>query len=508
MKTPGLLSPVCLFIFFITSQILMGQSVDKVNASLLQAHVYELASQEKEGRMSGTPGQKEAAAYIADAFMQAGLIPAGDSGFFQPFSLFHSTQEELHISGKKGSAILWSHCSAGMSFPDSARLVYTGNSKKGVKLTGAGTRFILLRYSGVKKLKPLLKHYADQGETRFLLITEGMQQQFQMMKVKNKDASYRLKSEPQQNLLDALTEGLTTYAIGFISAGTFMKVTGYSTENLNDMDRMMKKSKEATLLEGGFKLTIVPSIKSEVRTENVLGMLEGTGSKDEFIVITAHYDHVGKEKNKICPGADDNASGTAALLELARILSSEAQSGNKPAKSILFVAFTAEELGLFGSEFYVNSKENSKMKPVLNVNMDMIGKSIQYSMMETFRLQAQGFVEDTTRKESYVYLMNLGKGSRKGVKLSKEAAKRHPGFRIDRSPGFLIRLTYKVSSDHKNFRNKGIPALVYFTGLHPDYHKPGDTPEKLDYQNMARVTDVILQTVAALSGMQRKDAKP
>jgi Zn-dependent M28 family amino/carboxypeptidase len=211
--------------------------------------------------------------------------------------------------------------------------------------------------------------------------------------------------------------------------------------------------------------------------------------------LTAHYDHVGKRGDKIFNGADDNASGTSALMEIAKVCMSAKKAGQQFSDHIMFVAFSAEEKGLIGAEHFISSKMADSMQIKLNINMDMIGKSIKYGLIETFKESANpNFKEDTTLKEDYVYLFKKGQKTGKYSKYSKKAGKMRK-FQVDRSPGLLLRLLYKGSSDHKPFLDAGIPVMVYFTGLHPDYHTERDTADKLDYENLTIITKIIFETV-------------
>ena len=132
---------------------------------------------------------------------------------------------------------------------------------------------------------------------------------------------------------------------------------------------------------------------------------------------------------------------------------------------------------------------------VLNINMDMIGKSIKYGIVETFKeAENKDFKEDTTYREDYVYLFRKGKNTGKFSKYSRKSG-RSKNFIVDTHPGGLLKLIYKSSSDHKPFYDKGVPIMVYFTGLHPDYHTERDTPDKIDYDNLTIITKIIFETV-------------
>lgn len=234
-------------------------------------------------------------------------------------------------------------------------------------------------------------------------------------------------------------------------------------------------------------------------TENVLGFIPADKAEAEWIVLTAHYDHLGKTEEGIFYGADDNASGTTAVLEIAEAFSMAKQAGMKFNKNLLFIAFSGEELGLLGSEYYVNSALGKSMNYMLNVNMDMIGKSIRYGMMETFvKMNDPGFKEDPEMKQDYVYVSKKGKSTAHYTHLVRKSARKQK-IKVDTTPGLLLRMTYKSSSDHKHFYDAGVPVMVFFTGLHPDYHTVRDTPEKIDYENLTSIIKIIFETVYTIA---------
>jgi hypothetical protein len=484
-----------LFLIVLFSPVIhsFAQESCVVDSNRLQHYVYTLASDSMQGRASGMPGQKMAASFIEEEFRAAGLSPAGDSGFFQPFVLYSSTIGQMQFSGVRKVATTSARVPYGIAAPDTCQFVYPG--KKGwraARVLPGQSQFLLIRSGSTRKANKEISRYYALGFRHFLVVTESKRMEFQRMKLSLIGNTYRLTREPVSGWLDRMAEGADTATIAVIHPASISPVIGF-TPDYQLLDQQIRKNRSPIVLGRSIPCFAKPGKLDSLMTENVAGMLGGEGS--EVIVITAHYDHVGVGEKGINAGADDNASGTAALMELAHALSCMKQRGEKFEKSVVFVAFSAEELGLLGSQFFVESPVCDSLEVVLNVNMDMIGRSVKYGLIETFVLQAKGYEEDPARRESFVYLLNKGKGTRKMVKQSKSVAKTVPGgFAIDRSPGLMMRMTYKVSSDHANFTKKGIPIMVWFTGLHPDYHTPADTPDKIDYANLRRVTEVILQT--------------
>ncbi len=226
------------------------------------------------------------------------------------------------------------------------------------------------------------------------------------------------------------------------------------------------------------------SIKTTRATvSNVLAYLPG--QTDEYVVIGAHYDHLGRgnfdslapsQIGQIHPGADDNGSGTAGVLELARIFSQQsAPQKGQLRRGILFMSFAGEELGLLGSAEWVKNPTRPLDKAVAMLNMDMIGRI----------------------KDQKVYIGGVGTGST--LKAAVEQAAANSGFKIEYSPGGYS------SSDHTSFVSKKIPVLFFFSGLHSDYHKPSDTWDKINPDSAARLVDVVGATAENLA---QADGRP
>lgn len=488
--------PYFLFVLVLFSPISISFAQDscKVDPDRIQHYVYTLASDSMQGRASGLPGQKMAAAFIEEEFRAAGLIPVGDSGYFQPFVLYSTTTGQLQFTGTRRVATASARVPDGVAAPDTCQFVYPG--RKGwrtAKVLPGQSQFLLIRSGTTRKANKEIARYYAHGFRHFLLVTESNRMEFQRMKLSMTGNTYQLTRESASGWFDKLAKDADTATIAVIQPVSLSSLIGF-TPDYQVLDQQIRKNRSPIVLRESIPCFAKPGKVDSLMTENVAGMIGGTLEGSGVVVITAHYDHVGVGEKGINVGADDNASGTAALMELAHALSCMKAQGEKFERGVVFVAFSAEELGLLGSQFFVESKLFDSLDVAMNVNMDMIGRSVKYGLIETFVLQAKGYEEDPSRRESFVYLLSKGKGTRKIVKHSKSVAKTVPGgFSIDRSPGLMMRLTYKVSSDHANFAKKGIPIIVWFTGLHPDYHTPADTPDKIDYANLRRVTEVILQ---------------
>ena len=218
--------------------------------------------------------------------------------------------------------------------------------------------------------------------------------------------------------------------------------------------------------------------KRKIKGENVLGYIEGKDLKDELIIITAHYDHLGKHDSLIFNGADDDGSGTVAAMEIAEAFMLAKKAGQGPRRSVLVMAVSGEEKGLLGSKYYTENPVFPLAKTVVNLNIDMIGRVDYY--------------HDTT---NYIYLIGSNMLSQELHDISENINKEHIKIELDytfNSEEDPNRYYYR--SDHYNFAKNNIPVIFYFNGLHDDYHKVTDTVEKIDFKKIETITRLVFLT--------------
>ncbi len=227
-----------------------------------------------------------------------------------------------------------------------------------------------------------------------------------------------------------------------------------------------------------------------VDSENVVAYIKGSEKPDEIIVLSAHYDHVGKrEDGTIYNGADDDGSGTVALLEIAQAFQQAVKDGNGPKRSILFLHVTGEEIGLKGSQYYTENPLFPLANTVCNLNIDMIGRI------------------DPDKKDSpnYIYLIGSDKLSQELHNVSEEVNSTYINLELDykfNAEDDPNRFYYR--SDHYNFAKNNIPVIFYFNGTHEDYHKPSDTADKIEYELLAKRTQLIFQTVWEIANREER----
>jgi Zn-dependent M28 family amino/carboxypeptidase len=227
-----------------------------------------------------------------------------------------------------------------------------------------------------------------------------------------------------------------------------------------------------------------------VETENVVAIIKGSEFPDEYIVISSHLDHVGIQGGEIHNGADDDGSGTVALLEIAEAFQTAVAEGQGPKRSIVFLHVTGEEKGLLGSKYYTDNPLYPLSQTMVNLNIDMVG-----------RLDPKREDKDPR----YVYLIGSDKLSLDLHEISETVNQKYMQYKLDytynddQDPN---RFYYR--SDHYNFAKNNIPVIFYFNGTHDDYHRPSDTPEKINYPILAERTQLIFYTAWELANRNKK----
>jgi Zn-dependent M28 family amino/carboxypeptidase len=232
-------------------------------------------------------------------------------------------------------------------------------------------------------------------------------------------------------------------------------------------------------------------VKTEnvIYADNVLAFVEGTDLKDEVIVISAHYDHLGKKDTVIYNGADDDGSGTIALLEIAEAVAKAKANGEGPRRSILFIAFSGEEKGLLGSKAYADAPAIPFANTVANLNIDMIGRVDEFH----------------TNKPDYVYIIGSNFLSTGLHSINEAAAKNYTKLDLDykyNSTTDPNRFYYR--SDHYNFAKNNVPVIFYFNGSHPDYHQPSDDVEKINFDVYEQRCKLVFHTMWILANQDAR----
>ena len=225
-------------------------------------------------------------------------------------------------------------------------------------------------------------------------------------------------------------------------------------------------------------------------SENIWAYIQGTEKPDEVLVISAHYDHVGMKNGEVYNGADDDGSGTVALLQIAKAFMEAKKAGHGPKRSILFLHVTGEEHGLHGSRYYSEHPLFPIANTIADLNVDMIGR------------------RDVEHKDNgnYVYVIGSDRLSTDLHNINEEANNKYTHLSLDykyndrKDPN-----QFYFRSDHYNFAKKGIPIIFYFNGVHDDYHMPTDTPDKIEYDLLAKRAQLVFATAWELAN---RDERP
>ena len=235
--------------------------------------------------------------------------------------------------------------------------------------------------------------------------------------------------------------------------------------------------------------------RSDGPSQNILAYIEGSEFPNEVIVISAHYDHLGMKGEEVYNGADDNASGSSAVMELAQSFQMAKKQGNGPKRSILFLHLTGEEIGLFGSKFYIEHPVFSLDSTVVDLNIDMVGR----------------VDKKHTGNKDYIYLIGSDRLSQDLHNISQETNKTYTQLKLDytynneKDPN-----NYYQRSDHYNFAKNNIPVIFYFNGTHEDYHRTTDTADKIDFELLALRTRLVFYTAWEIANRDERlalDAK-
>lgn len=502
---------------------------DTITPEYIRKHLEVIASDSLEGRATGREGQKKAARYISEFYKEVGLEPKGDDGsYFQKFDLNAQFTDSLvfkSYSTSNGDTTLIDRSVesgnstgefvrmfggaqplagpvvfAGFGLNDPENEVYhlqgTPMQDKWVLLfedipyVAGGDTLVNPNISSNSRIGAILGNMGAHG---ILLISDYSDREYRELA----QISSNLISQPAGMSLAYLDEGGSGGPTGFpkgvvqISpemAATFLGMNG-ENELFEYRDSLTEEITHFEAVETGYYLDYIPyDGPGQIESENVLAYLEGADPelRDEVLVLMAHYDHIGitqpdSSGDDINNGADDNGSGTTALLSIANAFSRAAENGYRPKRSILFLHVTAEEAGLLGSRYYSDHPVVPIENTVANFNADMIGRSDP---------------ENIERGDTdYVYLIGGEIISSELDSLVQAANSRSVKMRLDRRYNDLQDPNqFYRRSDHWNFGRLSVPFVFFFTGVHEDYHRPSDHADKINFEKLSRITQLIFNS--------------
>lgn len=454
----------------------------------LRTHLYIIASAEMEGRETATEGQRKAAAYIENYFKTIGLKPGNHESFQQSFPVFRDSlmsstmlvnNVEVPLNQDYQPMIQMSR-TAGQYFSE---IVFAGHGivdgdyddYAGVEVKGKAVLIldgVPAAYKSDKRgfrapgsVFGKIAAATQKGAAAVLVVSPGFPRPAISM---NNNNMYVNLYSPAQNP--------NVYSISSKAAESIMG---------SEFTAIAQRAKNEKLQNKTVKVDLFLELNKKVirmESTNVLGYVEGSSKKDEWLIITAHYDHIGKRGNIINYGADDDGSGTVGIMEIAQAFVAAKAAGNGPERNVMFMAVSGEEKGLWGSDYFASHPTIPMDKLTADLNIDMIG-----------RIDTERMLADTL---NYIYVVGDDKLSTELKPLSEAVNNKYMKMTLDykfNDPNDKEQIYFR--SDHYNFAKNGVPVIFYYDGmLKADYHKPTDTPDKINYTLLKKRAQLVFYT--------------
>jgi hypothetical protein len=502
-----------------------------IRESDLRAQVSYLASRELKGRGDGAPELRVAAEYIAEMFRKSGVKPAGDGGtYFQNFEMFTarlgpatefktdrgalrlgSDYVPHYLSAKAEVEAPLAFIGYGVSVPQLKFDEIAGVNLRGKiavvidrnpQADDFDAAFNRVHLGDIGAVATKARNVAKAGAVGLVVILNpqlsnwGVSNLAEMFR-----SNYPRKDVPMGNMADPGNPSIPVVILSE-SAGRNL------VPELREIQRKIDSSLQPQFVELNKRVTMNVDIQRvPFTTQNVLGLIEGSDPqlRSEVVVVGAHYDHDGEHDGDIWPGADDNASGTAALIELGEAF---ANGNGAPARSILLAAFAGEEKGEIGSQHYADHPVIPLERTIAMFSLDMIGRNEEHGANRGLRLERE------TSAQNANSVNVIGSTFSPDLRRTMEIANGQIGaigpsgpsgldlkFRYDDTPENLLR-----RSDQWPFLQKGIPSLFIHTGEHPDYHRPGDTADKINYPKMEKIVKLVYRALESLGNSPSRPA--
>ena len=466
---------------------------ETITAEDLKTALYVYAGDEFLGRETGEEGQKMAVDFIKKHYIEDG-IPAAkkDGNYFQdvPLEVMAVPDVTLSINGKSFTNIddYVSVTSSKDGTLNTKDIVYAGfgidddkfSNYDGLDVKG---KVVLIRSGEPKKADD---SYVISG-TKEPSKWSNFRQQFASKKevAESNGAKAVLFYYPEVYAMAANRYGRSSGRMALAGGADDMMYLIINTDLAKALVSDIETNEKSMPVNTDMIVTYKNNSK-KISSENVAAVIKGSEKPNEYIVISAHLDHEGVKDGKIYNGADDDGSGTVAVLEIAEAFAKAKKEGNGPKRSIVFLNVTGEEKGLLGSRHYT---DNDPIFPlantVANLNIDMIGRTDP---------------KREKRNRNYVYLIGSDKLSTELHNISEEMNTKYMNIDLDytfndeNDPN-----RYYYRSDHYNFAKNNVPVIFYFNGTHDDYHQPGDTPDKIQYDLLENRTRLVFYTAWELA---------
>ncbi len=492
-----------IFIVLAFNAYAQKQFAEQITAAQLKTYMQVLCSDTLEGRETGTIGMMRTVNYLASVYKNLGIRPYEGNSYFQNYELnlkTNTNESELSVGNKKHEVFKDFYFFSGF---DDLTLTSTPTEFVGFGINDKNTNYnnyenlnvkdkIVLAFDGEPMGKDSI--YQLTGTKESSLWSQSMRQKYKaakeagakMLLIISPDFDKNIKDE---RLMHFLQKPTTTLKVGKTD-GRFPTLIINEKVAINILGKKQYNAyKTCYVLNGKCKpmnkkvsKPIAVKIKrneQSIDAKNVLAYIPGTTNADEVVVMSAHLDHLGIQEGKIYYGADDDASGTSAVLNLAKAFTEAAKQGYRCKRSLLFLNFSGEEKGLLGSSYYSQNPIFNLKNTVVDLNIDMIGR------------RDKKYENDP----NYVYVIGSEMLSTELKEISEKQNITNTNLKLDytyddeNDPN-----QFYYRSDHYNFAKYDIPVIFYFNGVHEDYHKPTDTIDKIEFEKMEKITRLVFHT--------------
>jgi hypothetical protein len=491
-----------LITFFLLSQYLFGQDTLPVHYALqikaddLRTYLQVLASDSLEGRETGRPGQKKAAKFIAGQFKQQNLKPPVHGMYLQDTYLSLRTNREKNFEVNQKFFLYMKDYFYPSGLADTTisadTIIFCGYGIKHGDYNDyeniSATNEAIIVYDGEPANKKKLKNSKWKNDWQEIVETASEQKAVLVLIITDSIEQIAEEFNYSQIVLPE-KHPLFAFVNSEMAQSFFPEIDNERLKKAKA--KIDNKGKPQTFVSSAMDTLNFVKNTEALKGQNVLGYLEGSDKKDELLVITAHYDHLGIKDSLIHPGADDDASGTSAVMELAKVFSQAKKEGHGPRRSILFMTVSGEEKGLLGSTYYVTHPVFPLENTIADLNIDMVGRTDPK--------------HDSLGVRDYIYIIGSDKLSTTLHKINESQNAQHTKLQLDytfNSPEDKNRFYYR--SDHYNFAKHNIPIIFYFNGTHADYHKPTDTIDKIDFNLMALRAQLVFFTAWELANREER----
>jgi len=468
-----------------------------ITAEELKTDLYTYASDEFEGRETGAEGQKKAVNFLKARYESLGIPAAQKNGnYFQevPLEVLETPTIALSVDGQSftiGDNFV-SVLGSSTGSVSANEIVYAGygiedgdySSYKNLDVAG---KVVLIKAGEPVDANGVYEITGTTEKSKW----SNLRQEFASKRevAKEKGVKVLLFYHPEAYDFIARRFGAGSGRMSLKSNAESMYYLFVNDGFAKAIDKDIETEVSSKIINKSFAMNFTKNIK-DFNSENVAAFLKGTEHPDEIVVVSAHLDHEGIKDGQVYNGADDDGSGTVAILQIAEAFKQAANEGHGPKRSILFLHVTGEEKGLLGSEYYTDYDPIVPLaNTVADLNIDMIGR-----------------VDPKHENEpNYLYLIGSDKLSTELHNLSEEVNKECCNLVFDytyNDENDPNRFYYR--SDHYNFAKNNIPVIFYFNGTHADYHQPSDTPDKINYPFLQDRTRLVFQTAWRIANLDHR----